>query len=334
MSNGLKVKNHYIPQMILKHFTNLLGKIYEFHISKKDWHLPNGNKTDGGMNTSGVGKENYLYIQEDEQGKLSDHMENNFAYLETEASPIIEKIINYKAKSFFNDIGPILDDNEYTILILFLAVGFLRTPNKLDEIAQGMSGVMLELFAEHLKTLDDPAITEEHKCVDYLNKNFVMEVCNQTLLYHTFQADMITEIMEDLNKYQWILVNNDTRFDFLMGDSFLNLERPGIRKKNTIFIPLGNKRGLLGSNENYLNISELNKGYINKKDKKESLIKLFNFHAIRNTKESVFSSIKSDSIKNYIVKNIHLSNTYIYSGASGKTYIPKYKRQNVKYKKK
>lgn len=331
MTQGLKTNNHFIPQMILKNFTNKDGMIYEFLLKEKKWHLPNGNATDGGMTTFGVGKEKNLYIQEDINGNLSDKMENALAYLEDANAETVKKLIKYESKDFLTDLIAFLDPEEYSNFIFFLVNSFLRTPNTLNKIAQGMAGILLKEFSIHLQNSNSPHLSDEQKKIESLNKNFKVVISNQMLLYNTFKEERISEISDLLSNYQFFLLNNKTRFFFIMGDSFINLQKPGLAKTNTIYIPLGNNKALVGSNLGYRDVKVMNQGFEGKQ-KQEELIKECNCYAIANAESSIYLSTKSDTIKNFILKNYVEKNVKIFGGENNSPITPNYTRENVKKK--
>lgn len=83
-----KEDNHYIPQFIIKKFTNKNNKIYEFLIEKKTWRLENGSKTDGFLTPTAVGKEKRIYVIETD-GKKNDSLENYFSTIENQTKPYL-----------------------------------------------------------------------------------------------------------------------------------------------------------------------------------------------------------------------------------------------------
>ncbi len=315
--------------MILKNFTNKEAKIYEFDKNINNWSEPNGSKSDGGMTTESVGYENRLYIQKDANGKINDDIENAFSDIESNVTPIITKLINNNTNSFFSTVEDILDDNEYHLLMSFIAMGYLRTPSNFDYLTKIISGSILEML--NMERLHNPDVPEDIKKVDPRD-NLIVNVNNQVILQVAFNPDLSKKIYEILYSYKWVLVNNNTRFNFLLGDSFLNLKHPGLGESNNkCYVPLGNNKCLMGDNSvpPDMNVAfYLNKEF-NSQGKKEFFIKECNLYAIINSKDYIYSSTKNEEIKNYILKKKVAKAYRVSSGIGNKTYTPQSKRKNV-----
>ena len=78
-------RHHYIPQMLLRRFTDEDGKLYFFYKGSPGKVIESNPKD--------TFVKQHLYTQHDQHGNKDVSVEEEFSKLEAQASPIIEKII-------------------------------------------------------------------------------------------------------------------------------------------------------------------------------------------------------------------------------------------------
>lgn len=323
MNTKIKFRNHFIPQMILKHFTNPDKKIYEFDLTGKEWSSPNGTKSDGGMNTAAVGKENHLYTHLGKDGTLSDRLENKLGELESDSTPIVEKLIAHSKKEWLSDVHLLLSALEYTTLLIFSAIGYLRIPSQIDQARDVAGGIGVLDFQNYLNDEDLKSVPASE-----IFKNMQLSIATQDLVDMLLSQDSIRGIFEELLEFQWFLINNETQYPLILGDSFVNLLRPGFAKADEVFIPIGRKKVLYGVKPPGLDSKALNREF-KSKDKREAFIKRINGISIANSKNFIFSSVKSDSLKRYIIKHTRPTKISFSVGETNSVHTPDCKRDNA-----
>ena len=129
--------HHYIPQMLLKRFTNQEGKLYVYDrchpekgIQKKDPRKTFVRR--------------HLYTQVEEDGTRDVSVETEFlARLESDASPVIEKIV-YAAR---RGVPPNLSSDEKDIWVKFFYNLFVRVPETREKYKE-------EIRQEILREID------------------------------------------------------------------------------------------------------------------------------------------------------------------------------------
>ena len=138
---------HYIPQMLSKRFANQEGKLYVYDKSHSD---------------KGVQKKDpkktfvrrHLYTQLEEDGTRDASVETEFlAPLESDASPVIEKIVNAARRRQPPNLSPVEKD----ILLRFYHGLFARVPDRLDVASDEARQTILAKihFASQLRPLND-----------------------------------------------------------------------------------------------------------------------------------------------------------------------------------
>ena len=128
MSSQLHVKNHFVPEFYLKHWTGGTAKlqVYKLLVPHENMHLWKA------QSPAAIGWQKHLYT-EITAGKENDELEHWFSSeYESPAQPIIQKVINNQK----------LTPSDWKILIRFLALQDFRTPASMLRF--------LELEREHL----------------------------------------------------------------------------------------------------------------------------------------------------------------------------------------
>lgn len=306
MSNGLRRDNHYIPQMILKNFTNENSKIYQFNKSKLNWNLPNGNTTDGQVTTAGVAKQRDIYIFEDINDNLNDSIEKEFSYIEGTADKIIKKILSYNYNSRFVNLKNILNNAEYNDLIEFLITGFVRTPKKINSFAKLSSEIAIKMLE------DDVLYKNISDLIEIESNTLNVKTHNNIILHATLNEKTILSLGKVLINYEWVILDNNTRFNFLINDIFINSIYPGLSyPNNKLYIPISKNKILIGFNfQSHRNLEmTLNQIIVVQKSKLENIIKECNLVTILNSYEYIYSTYKDKSIENLIKKTAIVTET-------------------------
>lgn len=141
-------RNHYIPQMLLREFTNKNGKLYCF---RKD--------SPGGVfesNPKNAFVKKNLYTQQDAHGNKDFSVEKDFAKLEGQTGPIIKKIIGAAR------LGkpPCLTDSEKEIWDVFFCSQWIRVPKWHKDLQQSsLFSDAKTIFERDIRPLTDA----EHK---------------------------------------------------------------------------------------------------------------------------------------------------------------------------
>ena len=145
------VNHHYIPRMLSKRFANQDGKL---HVYDKNYPHRGVQKKDPRK----VFVKRRLYTQEEEDGKRDASVETEYlAPLESDASPIVEKIVNSARRG-----GPLnLSPDERRIWGEFYYNLFARVPDTLDtatDMAHQM--VLAEIdFVRQSRPLNDSELS-------------------------------------------------------------------------------------------------------------------------------------------------------------------------------
>lgn len=206
-------------------------------------------------------------------------------------------------------------------------MGYVRTPKHLNSITAMSAGVILELANTHrLYSLNIP---EDIKDIDPRDGSIGVTLNNQFILGQMFNVNYINTLYHLLFDYKWILIDNKTKFNLLINDSFINMRTPGFGNPNRLYIPIGKNRILIGDNTIPLDYdySEMLNSQIKSGSKKELVIKECNFYTITNCNESIYSSSRAENITNYILKNINNNKSQVVSGIGNKVYSPNYIRK-------
>ena len=112
--------HHYIPRMLLKWFTDKEGDLYSY--DKR--HPDKGVRKRAPKN---LFYERHLYTQVEEDGTQDASVETEFlAVLESEASPVIEKIINAGRRGCPPNLSPVEKD----VWVNFSYIQFKRVPER------------------------------------------------------------------------------------------------------------------------------------------------------------------------------------------------------------
>ena len=133
-----KRRNHFVPRMLLKNFTDEDGKLYFFDRRLKEKRIL---KT----TPDALYRERDLYVVRDEDGNRDDSAEDRFAEFEREAAPVFDKII-----TAVRDVkDPALNSSERETLDRYIYFQWARVPDT--------SGPILDHTLKRL-SLEDPEI--------------------------------------------------------------------------------------------------------------------------------------------------------------------------------
>ncbi|MCH7776908.1 MAG: DUF4238 domain-containing protein [Gemmatimonadetes bacterium] len=146
-------RHHYVPQMLLRRFTNARGKLYFF-----DKRVP-----EKGVLTStpkNLFLEKHLYTRYDERGTKDVTLERDFAALEGKANQVIEKIVTAARKG----LTPSLTADEKATWDQFFYYQWKRAPDLHEKtsVFGDFENVIQEALAEFETTIR-PLTDEERQ---------------------------------------------------------------------------------------------------------------------------------------------------------------------------
>lgn len=118
-----KRRNHFVPRMLLKNFTDADGKL---HFFDKRFRQERILKT----TPNGLYRERDLYVPRDADGNMDDSAEDLFAELEREAAPVFDKII----ATVRNEKEPVLTPLERHVLDRYVYFQWARVPDTAERI--------------------------------------------------------------------------------------------------------------------------------------------------------------------------------------------------------
>lgn len=133
-----KRRNHSVPKMLLKNFTDEEGKLYFFDRRFKEKRIL---KT----TPDALYRERDLYVVRDEHGNMDDSAEDLFAEFEREAAPVFDKIIT----AVRDGKEPVLNSSERATLDRYIYFQWARVPDT--------AGPILDHTLSRL-SLEDPEI--------------------------------------------------------------------------------------------------------------------------------------------------------------------------------
>ncbi len=133
-----KRRNHSVPKMLLKNFTDEEGKLYFFDRRFKEKRIL---KT----TPDALYRERDLYVVRDEHGTMDDSAEDLFAEFEREAAPVFDKIIT----AVRDGKEPVLNSSERATLDRYIYFQWARVPDT--------AGPILDHTLSRL-SLEDPEI--------------------------------------------------------------------------------------------------------------------------------------------------------------------------------
>lgn len=286
----LTKNNHFIPQFILKNFTNDEDKIFHFSKTLKDWKNKRGNEPNG-LTTKKTAQQIHLYTTED-NGQLSDHIEQKFSHLEADVAPIVRKIIT--AKKRITSLEDFLSPNEMGLLMFFLTISLRRTPSYLKYINKH--------FIAALDTVDTADDFFEEADLKYVKRNKENAIIhNNFTIPLIFKEERVNKIMNNLMEYKWFIFSkHGLPGDFLLGDTLLSfLKLPIDEPENEVYVPLGKSHLLFGYKNN---VMPQNSSILMSVDR--HTVKKINEYIIGNADELVFSTKADNSIRAFITKTI------------------------------
>ena len=134
-------QHHYIPEMLLRRFTDKNGKLYCFRKSSPKVFESTPEK---------AFKERHLYTQHDERGNKDVSTEIDLAKLEGQANEVIKKIIQVARRGEL----PSLTTSEKETWDEFCHCQFLRTPERRNYF-QSITPDALYYFESEIRPLSD-----------------------------------------------------------------------------------------------------------------------------------------------------------------------------------
>lgn len=280
--------NHFIPQFILRNFTDEDDKIFHFSKELKDWKNKVRSEPSG-ISTKRTAQQIHLYTME-ENGIFNDTVEQRLSHIEADVAPIIKKILTVNQR--ITSLKDFLSPSDYQLIIFFLTVSLRRTPAYLKYINKH--------FIAALDTVD--------KSDDFFeddDKKYVKRERSKITIHNNFTVPLILKeeyvnrILNDLLEYKWfIFAKTGFPGDFLLGDTLLSfLKLPINEPENEVYVPIGKSHLLFG----YKNDSiHKNSSILMNVDR--HTVKKINEYIVGNSDESVFSSSDRPNIKAFILK--------------------------------
>lgn len=286
----LTKNNHYIPQFILRNFTDDDNKIYHFSKDLKNWKSKNRDNPNG-LSTRKTAQQIHLYTTE-QSGMLSDEFEQKFSQIEADVAPIVKKILTIKKK--ITALSEFLTNDEYGLMMFFLTISLRRTPTYLKYINKHFIAAL-----DTVDTADDFFEETDRKYVKR-NKNTVFIHNNFTVPF-IFNETAVNELMSVLSSYKWfIFCKSGLPGSFLLGDTLLSfLKLPVNEPINEVYVPLSKNHMLFGYRNN-----EIHKDSSILMNLDRHSIKKINEYVVANADKFVFCSENSESIKAFILKSM------------------------------
>lgn len=220
---------HYVPRFLLKHFC-ADGK----HIAVTDL---SANKTYA-ANINNVAQENYFYELNTDKGKVS--LEKQFADLETETAPIIDKIVKTESIAW-------LEPQDKRIIEDFILCQFYRTRQYVNRVKKFLQTNDIHLFDI---VGADGNVRKQLFCKDIDIDDNVAKIIG-----HNFLSDIEhNQVVRDaIASMEWLLVKAPNGATFITSDnpSVLNNEKADFEKRqdstgfdlphSQIFLPISSK---------------------------------------------------------------------------------------------
>lgn len=116
-------RHHFIPQMLSKRFIDDSGYLYVFEKG-------NSNKRIDCRKPKGVFWKHHYYTSETDDGQKDTSLEEDYSKLESDTSPVIEKIVNAARKGETPD----LTEDEKTTWDRFFYTQWKRTPDNMEKV--------------------------------------------------------------------------------------------------------------------------------------------------------------------------------------------------------
>jgi hypothetical protein len=288
------VKNqHYVPQSYLKHFAiKNEERIYVYDkTTKKSFSSSIRN----------ISAEKYFYDLPEEAEKLGfpvQYFEKLFSGIEGNFASTHKNLIENLENNNFTGFS----DEEKEFISNFVIIQFLRT--KQDRIVLNDSA--LQFYREYLYSL-----TEKNFPIKEYPKEIYPEISMKDENENIYQLVMIERSLNDpnlknnLKKYIWIILKNETETPFISSDNplvnYIHKKNPAKPEtgmfllSNELFLPLSPQYGIVFLDVVYFSqLLNKNNTIIPVKDKEH--IKLYNFLQTKDSHRQVFSSINDFSI--------------------------------------
>ena len=154
--------HHYIPQMLLKRFTNHEGKLYVYDKSHRDKGIQKKDPKKTFVRR-------HFYTQVEDDGTRDASVETEFlSRLENDVSPVIEKIVSAARRGSSPNLSPA----ERDIWIKFYYLLFARVPDRLENAAEEVRQIVHARIASasqsrllndlELSVQNDPETMDRH----------------------------------------------------------------------------------------------------------------------------------------------------------------------------
>lgn len=229
-------KQHYIPQFLLENFS--VNEKHQINVFNKE----TGKKFVA--NITDIAHENHLY--DIKTGKETRSLEPAFAELESDAAPIIKRIIERKS------LGGLDEDNK-VILSIFIAIQSLRTRYDIDNSKKMMIDFLRWALPIEMAA-SDYELPDELRSVNFsdLLKEAKIDVKDDFIksLHFKSAADIAREVVPRILSMDWLLFETVPDEPFLIGDGAVVMtnEHPDFNKRGLgfavpyiqIYLPLSN----------------------------------------------------------------------------------------------
>src|SRR3989344_4753897 len=168
-------KDHYLPRLIIRNFTDSSGKIYFF--SKKD------GKIYGPFNHHNQLQENNFYSKKplNELKEMFSHIEFNPIFqdknlnidknIELYLERPIGKIFSNIIKDLLNGISPRVSDEDFNLVKEYFVIQHLRTPMQ-KRISREVHDKTLKLPSDIKEIIMEKEHQREINPKEYVNRNF------------------------------------------------------------------------------------------------------------------------------------------------------------------
>ncbi len=200
-------RQHYVPEVILRRFTDDNGKLYVFmkdHPCKGIfWTTPKN-----------VFAETHLYSQNTFDGGRDYRVERFLAYIEDRVSPILNRIV----ESSLSKNVPKLKVEEKEFLDIFYYTQIKRTPDALDSLPDSVDeNIIAETIARHESETGESVTPSEY--ADLHSPEMVQNARADSLR-------MFGRTLEIINESELcITANSGLQYEFVIGSNPIVLPR-------------------------------------------------------------------------------------------------------------
>ncbi len=297
-----KKRHHYIPQFYLKGFTDSKNEPYIWIYDKEH----NGRIIKSTAKDIAVKKHYFTFMTQDQE-KDSETVENLLAVIETEAAAVFRKI----------HAGETITDIDKSTFAVFVASMMLRVPNFRNNVQSSLSQVMKKLFImmasnkeafeksvreyeqESGETFTMPI--EKLRQIQLDQNKYDVIVDSQYAL--GMSLAMVKEMASILGAMEWTFLKATTEHKYICSDNPLfycdlsndprSLYGVGLMSKNIeVTIPLSRDVAAFGN-------WKRGRGYIQANN---AAVKDINRRTVSAALRFVFSPVKSDKLKEFVLK--------------------------------